>query len=85
MTCPHDPTYRIQHEAAGGEGCPRCRQQQQKDIIIDALLAPEIDPDLSPAQRHDRAVLDGLGNIEQAARDHSRGWIISNTKEEWRK
>ena len=76
MTCPHDPTYRIQHEAAGGVGCPRCNHQRQKDILREALLTPTIEPRLSPAQRHDRAVLDGLGSIEQAARDILRGWLI---------
>ncbi len=44
-TCRHDPSYRQQNEAAGGQGCPLCIMEQRQRLI-DGSLSPKKAVDL---------------------------------------
>lgn len=42
MTCQHDETYRIDNEANGGQGCPRCNRRV---VMVQHISgAREVDP-----------------------------------------
>ena len=34
MTCNHDPLYRINNESAGGAGCPICKAQGKRLVVV---------------------------------------------------